>query len=209
MGCQSQPNHSLLIGTIVHLLELINKDAKEAELLGDSAGANELWKVGAYICLLTAASLRGHEGFYLDLAGVRKHLAKGRVGTIPAGLNKSTVLTKEVCLKLPHVTICLLGNFKGKTDMDHHLIEIANKTLSGLSPHWWMEKLVAMCVDEGRFDGPAFATPDCLLAVSLDYNAMFRKYLKIVQEETNLIPGDHDVDQLYSTFQTPQKTSTT
>ena len=47
MGCQSQPNHGLLIGTIVHLLELINKDAKEAERLGDSAGANKLWKVGA------------------------------------------------------------------------------------------------------------------------------------------------------------------
>ena len=47
MGCQSQPNHGLLIGAIVHLLELINEDAKEAERLGDSAGANKLWKVGA------------------------------------------------------------------------------------------------------------------------------------------------------------------
>ncbi len=202
MGLQSQLNHGLLIGAIVHLLELINEDAKEAERLGDSAGTNKLWKVGAYICLLTAASLHGHEGFYLDLAGVRKHLAKGRVGTIPAGLNKSTVLTEEVCLKLPHVTICLLGNFKGETGMDHHLIAVAKKTLSGLSPRWWMEKLAAMCVDEGRFDGPAFATPDDLLAVSPDYDAMFRKYLKIVQEETGLMPGDHDVDQLYSTFQT-------
>ena len=121
---------------IVHLLELVNEDAKEAEQLGDNAGANELWKVGAYICVLAATSLQGHEGFYLDLAGVRKHLAKGRVGTIPAGLNKSTVLTKEVCLKLPHVTICLLGNFKGETGMDHHLIAVAKKTLSGLSPRW-------------------------------------------------------------------------
>jgi hypothetical protein len=209
MGCQSQPNHSLLIGPIVHLLELINKDAKEAERLGNSAGAKELWKVGAYICVLAAASLQEHEGFYLDLAGVRKHLAKGRVGTIPAGLNKSTVLTEEVCLKLPHINICLLGSFKGKTGVNHHLIVVANKMSSGLSPRWWMEKLVAVCVDERRFDGPAFATPDGLLAVSPDYNAVFRKYLKIVQEETDLIPGDHGVDQLYSTFRTPQKTSTT
>ena len=92
--------------------------------------------MGAYICVLTAGSLRGHEGFYLDLAGVRKHLAKGRVGTILAGLNKSTVLTEEVCLKLPHVTICLLGNFKGETGVDHHLIVVANKMSSGLSPRW-------------------------------------------------------------------------
>ncbi len=197
MGCQSQPNHGLLIGAIVHLLEFINKDAKEAERLGDSAGANKLWKVGAYICVLNAASLRGHEGF---LAGVHKHLAKGRVGTIPAGLNKSTVLMEEVCLKLPHITICLLGIFKGETGMDHHLIAVENKTSSGLSPRWWMEKLVAVCVDEGRFNGPAFAMPDGLHAVSPDYNAVFRKHLKIVQEETDLIPGNHDAYQLYSTF---------
>jgi hypothetical protein len=76
------------------------------------AGANELWEVGAYVCVLTAASLRGHEGFYLDLAGMRKHMFKGTIGTIPLGLNKSTVLTEEVCLKLPHITICLLGKFK-------------------------------------------------------------------------------------------------
>ncbi len=68
---------------------------------------------------------------------------------------------------------------------------------------------MALCEDEGRFDGPAFATPDGLLAVSPDYNAVFRKYLKIMQEEMDLIPGDHDMDQLYSTFQMLQKTSTT
>ncbi len=63
----------------------------------------------------------------------------------------------------------------------------------------------------GRVCGAlAFATPDGLLAVPPDYDAVFRKYLKIVQEEMDLIPGDHDADQLYSsTFQMPQKTSTT
>jgi hypothetical protein len=43
MGCQSQPNHGLLVGAIVHLLALINEDAKEAERLGMRADANELW----------------------------------------------------------------------------------------------------------------------------------------------------------------------
>jgi hypothetical protein len=86
---------------------------------------------------------------------------------------------------------------------------VANKMSSGLSPRWWMEKLVAMCVDEGRFDGPAFATPNGLLAVLPDYDTVFRKYLKIVREETDLIPGDHDVDQFYSTFPMPQKISAT
>ncbi len=84
--------------------------------------------------MLTAASLQGHEGFYLDLAGVRKHLHKGRTGVILPSINRQTVLTEEVCRHLPHVTICLLGKFKGETGTDHHLISVANKTSSGLQP---------------------------------------------------------------------------
>jgi hypothetical protein len=139
----------------------------EAERLGSVAGANKLWKVGAYVCVLTAASLRGHEGFYLDLAGMRTHMSKGTIGTILLGLNKSTVLTEEVCLKLPHITICLLGKFKGETGVDQHLITVANETSPGLQPRWWMEKLVQVCKDKGRFKGPAFATLDEQLAASL------------------------------------------
>ena len=105
MGCQAQPNHSLLIGVIVYLLDLMSKDAREAERLNCATNANELWKIGAYICTLTCASLRGHKGFYLDLAGVGKGLTKGRVGMIPVGFNRSTVLKEEDCLNLPHVTI--------------------------------------------------------------------------------------------------------
>jgi hypothetical protein len=70
MGCQSQPNHGLLMGAIVHLLDLIAEDAREVERLGAIAAANELWKVGSYVCVLTAALLHGHKGFYLDLAGM-------------------------------------------------------------------------------------------------------------------------------------------
>ena len=138
MGCQAQPNHGLLIGAIVYLLDLMSEDAREAERLNCATDANELWKIGAYICTLTCASLQGHEGFYLDLAGVRKHLSKGRVGMIPVGLNRSTVLKEEDCLNLPHVIICLLGKFKGEMGVDHHLITVANETLSGLCPRWWM-----------------------------------------------------------------------
>ena len=138
--------------------------------------------------------LRGHEGFYLDLGGVRKHFSKGKFGVVPKGINRSTVMTEEACLKLPHITVCLLGKFKGETGVDHHLITVANKTSSGLRPWWWLEKLVEVCEYKGRRDGPAFATPYGCLASSPDYNAVFRKYLKVVQEETDLVPRDHGVD---------------
>ena len=209
MGCQSDPNHGLLMGAIVHLLDLIRIDAEEAEEAGSVVEGNELWKGGAYVCILMAASLRGHEGFFLELAGLRKHLAKGRVGVVPAVLNKSTLLTEEVCRNLPHVTLCLLGKFKGKTGIDHHLIALANETVSGLQPRWWIEKLVLVCEQEGRVNGPAFATPDGELALSVDYDSMFRRYLLRVQEETNLIPEDQDVESRYSTNRTLRKTAVT
>ena len=82
MGCQLNPNHGLLMGAIVHLLDLIRIDAEEAEEARAVLEANKLWKGRAYVCILMAASLRGHEGFFLELAGLRKHLSKGRVGVV-------------------------------------------------------------------------------------------------------------------------------
>ena len=65
---------------------------------------------GRSVCLHTRdALLRGHEGFFLELAGLWKHLSKGRMGAIPVVLNKSSLLTKEACRNLPRVTVCLLG----------------------------------------------------------------------------------------------------
>jgi hypothetical protein len=134
MGYQSDPNHGLLMGAIVHMLGLIRAYTEEAEEVESWADANELWKVGAYICILTAALLRGHEGVYVELTGLQKHVAKGRIGEVPPGLSKSILLTEEACKKLSHVTLCILGNFKGETGTDHHLIAPANKTVSGLEP---------------------------------------------------------------------------
>ena len=44
----------------------------------------------------------------MDLAGLCKNLHKGKTGIIPAGLDKNTVLSEEMCMNLLQVTICLL-----------------------------------------------------------------------------------------------------
>jgi hypothetical protein len=122
------------MGAIAHALSLIMTDAEEVEEGESWANANELWKMCAYICILMAASLREHEGFYVELAGLWKHVDKGRVGEIPQGLNKSMLLTEEACNKLPYITVCLLGKFNGETGTDHHMMALANETVSGLEP---------------------------------------------------------------------------
>jgi glutathione peroxidase-family protein len=55
--------------------------------------ADELQKFGALICIVTAASLCGYEGFYLDLAGMRKHLNQ----------EKFPQTSEEEATNLPHV----------------------------------------------------------------------------------------------------------
>jgi hypothetical protein len=119
MGCQLQPNQVWLIGAIIHLVKLMKEDAQEAKEMGLTVVANELWKIAAYLCTMTAASLQGDEGFYLDLAGLHKLVHKGRTSVIPPGINKNTILLEEACVNLPHITICLLGKFKGETGIDH------------------------------------------------------------------------------------------
>ncbi len=107
------------------------------------------------------------------------------------------------------MTVCLLGKFKGEIGVDHHLIIVASETISGLRPRWWLEKLVDVCESEGRYSGPAFASADGQLASSLDYNALFRKYLARIQDETSLIPGDLDVDSRFSIFRSLRKSAVT
>jgi len=151
MGSQSEPNCGLLMGAIVYLLSLVTMDAEDAEELGFHADANKLWKVGAYVCILTAASLRGHEGFFVDLMGLQDNLSTGRFGVIPAGfvIDKDTLFTEEICKDLPHITVAMLGHFKGETGVDQHLISLANKSVPGLKTRWWIEKLVLVCKVEG------------------------------------------------------------
>jgi hypothetical protein len=49
-----------------------------------------------------------------------------------------------------------------------------------------IEKLISVCELEGREQGPTFAAPDGRLALLVDYNAIFRRYLVRVQEDTSL-----------------------
>ena len=113
--------------------------------------ANKLWKIGAYVCILTAAWLRGHEGFFVDLPGLRDNLFAGRFGVIATTLmiDKDTLFTEEICKDPPHVTVAILGHFKGETGVDQHLISLANESVSGLKTRWWIEKLVSVCETEG------------------------------------------------------------
>ena len=206
MGFDTQADHGVSMKALVTLLDYIKTDAENAETVEEE---NELWKIGAFVCMVTSGSLRGYEGFYADLAGLKLNIHKGRDGVVPDNINADSILSEEAAHNLPHVPLCLIGNFKGEGGINYHMINVASESMSGLTPRFWVEKLIEVCDSEGRVSGPAFADAQGNLASSLDYDAVFRMYLKRVQVKTQLIQVDYNVDVMFSINRTPRKSALT
>ena len=159
--------------------------------------------------MVTSASLRGYEGFYTDLTELKTHLDNGRAGVVPPDLTHKSIVEEKVVANLPHVAICLLGNFKGEGGVNYHTINVANNSMSGLQTRWWVEKLVDVANQGGRSRGPAFANANGSVAVRSECDAVFRKYLWQVQDTTYWIAGDVNVDVSFSLSRTPRKSALT
>ena len=206
MGYDTKKQLDVPILVVVRILDLIRADV-EAETSLDRK--HRLIKLGALVAILTGASLRGHEGFYLDIAGTRKRLARGAGGTLPGGKLTKKLFTEEEASNLPEVCICLLGKFKGETGERYHSIVLANRSSSGLAFRWWIEQLMDVCVVEQRASGCAFNEPDGSAPPSGEYNALVRHYLTVVADE-GVAGFDADFDVMrYGISRTFRKTSET
>ena len=102
MEYDTQADHAVPMKALVTLLDYIKKDDEECK---DRLEANKLWKIGAFICMVTLTSLKGYEGFYTDLAGLRTHLEKGKNGVVPPDLTHKSIPEEKAVASLPHVAI--------------------------------------------------------------------------------------------------------
>ena len=205
MGHKSRANHAITMTAMVEAITFLLNDAEETDAPTE---ANYLFKVGAFLTVCTAASLRGYECFYTDLSALRRFIHIGKEGVVPRRIDRNSILTEEECMALPHVVLPLLGKFKGEIGIDHHVINLANESMSGLQPRWWLEKLIEIADLEGRVAGPAFATPAGDLLRAADVDATFRSYLRLVQQKTGHIPKTDDVDTMFGISRTPRRTAT-
>ena len=138
--------------------------------------------VGCYLVVSFACSLRGNEGFMMDLHGLISHIKDG----------------KEDATN-PHVVIPLLGRFKNEIGERLHLMLSVNVTKSGFKVRKWVERLVRMLVKEGKTDGPAICDKEGFLMESMTINKEFREQLAIVQSSRpDLIKPSIDVFTLYN-----------
>jgi hypothetical protein len=151
MGYATKGNHLLMSNAIHKVLALMKQEA-EAEPLPI---AREYLKVGRAIALATCPSLRGPEVLLLDLADLCWNIDKGKNGSLPQSPLKVDIDLTEA----PHVIAVLLGNFKGKTGVQHHMIALASTTTSGIALGWWLEELINVRVEEGCSHGQPSAMP--------------------------------------------------
>ena len=166
---------------ILHLV-LSNMDNEWKN--GDTSYARKRWisVVGCYLIITFACSLRGNEGFMIDLHGLISHIGDGRTDS-----------------KDPHVVILSLGRFKNEVGERMHLMLSVNTTKSGFQVRMWIERLVRTLMNEGKREGPAICDKDGFLMESGPVNKEFKEQLAIVQSlRPDLIKTNLDVFELYS-----------
>lgn len=175
----------------------------------EAAESALLLRFGALVAILTAASLRGHEGFYLDIAATKAHLKDVKNGALPKKFSRHRVLSEDEILAVSTVCICLMGKFKGKTGERYHSIILANESMSGLTVRWWVEAMISLCDEEGKSKGFAFDKTDDTPPDSAEYNALFCQYLQKLQENhQDLFSAKEDVTR-YGIRRSLQKSAVT
>jgi hypothetical protein len=133
MGQDWRPNKAISVELIILVLQLAELRALEAPTLNDQ---NRWLVFHSYVTVCYAVSLRGCEGFLLDLAGLNRKFEAG--GT-------------------RYVVIALLGKIKGESDDRDHLLPCVPVTSSGVEVRSSVARLLEFKRARGQITGPAIS----------------------------------------------------
>eukprot|EP00957_Ditylum_brightwellii_P169341 12889152-Ditylum_brightwellii.AAC.1 len=99
---------------------------------------------------------------------------------------------------LRHITVPLLGEFKGERGERWYLLLLADVTESGFRPRLWAERVATMLKKEGKQHGPVMCEEDGTLLPSAKVEDEFHAQLTCVQgSHPHLLPPSIDVADLY------------
>lgn len=188
-GCRKRMGQLVIQDKAISVeLLLAVVEAMDRRLRNSSSVDEKAWwvAVGTYCTISFVVSLRGPEGFMLDLGALRLYLDQGR--------------DDEEC---PFVTIPLLGKFKGEDHHRQHLLFSAAETASGLQPRKWLDALVAIREQQGFTSGPAMCDTDGYVARQASVNEAFKSCLQEVKDGTPELfapdqeVSDHDINRSF------------
>ena len=178
MGQLTKPNMALSTVLMTRVLEVV----EEKILVAENDVEAHPWIVFlTYAAISYVISLRGPEGFLLDLKGLNQQW------------NKSD----------DYVIIALLGRLKGERNDLAHYIPAANVTLSGINVKFILEKLILEKRKYGFVRGPAISDIEGKMYSAKDIDAMLHEVLgEIYESEPKLFPiSITDVDSIPSSYQ--------
>ena len=133
MGNVWKPNEAFNTTLLLTVIDYANERLEE----NISATENDRWLVFITYCVITyTLSLRGTEGFYLDLCGLIRFQDSGSER---------------------HFIIPLLGQVKGEHHDRCHLFPCIKKTSSGIPVFDWVTRLREHKKSLGFIDGPAIS----------------------------------------------------
>ena len=135
MGQLYQPNLALDTNLIVRLLEHVLQDILIAE---SNQEKYNLVICGFYVTFTYVTSLRGSEGFMLNL----------------------TIMRERRNLSEHYLIVSLKGKVKGKSNERDHVFPYCKTTDSGIKMHLWLDLMITAHKGIGRLGGPPVTSWD-------------------------------------------------
>jgi hypothetical protein len=151
---------------------------------------------GTYAVVTYMISLRGSEGFLLDLGGLLRH-------------QPTTQDKKKGFFLIP-----LLGKVKGEHHDRCHLLPCTYKSSSGIEPYAWINQLLVVKKEQNLQDGPAFSDEKGrVLSASVIDEAMHTILEELLEHDSSVFPNNikslDDIQTNYQAFRSFRRSSDT
>jgi len=189
MGQVHKPNLAMSIDLFLELIKKLNSKLEQCSDIEDS----HLWSsMLTYVVVSYVISLRGPEGFLLDLKGLNQFWDRSE----------------------SYVTIALLGRLKGEHHDLQHLIPCVNYTSSGIQVRKILGNHLRLKELAQTIDGPAISNREGKILTSKFVDDTVHELLNdIFQTSSNLFPPSIDTPEKittsYQCFRSFRRTSAT
>ena len=189
MGQITKSNLALSLDLLIKAISIIETKI----VVEDDNETSHLWRVFlVYVVLSYSLSLRGPEGFLIDLTGLNQHWKDDR----------------------NYLIISLFGRIKGEKYDLTHLIPCTTATTSGIQLKQILKEFIIHQRHLGRTKGPAITDINGKLLSTKVLDEMFHEVLNLIYStEKHLFPttikSSEDIKVYYQCYRTFRKTFTT